>query len=426
MLVVGLEHAEDCAVHFRLHTVVGAEEYAVLIFNKELACRARGMSSLSHACSDVNIHIGILVQHRTQARPVVRHVQVVTSDEDGVGVLANCVLKGSHQSVVAQAVGGIYVPCSAVRQTVVGLIHRQVHPDRLSDMDADWHLQLTAFLDERFDARIIDVDILAFHGTCIEVALAFVTKFAYANSAHLMVTLQGLNRLGQTFGSVDVGIVKAAPQTETVLVRSVCLYHFLKRATNPRAMHDSGVQYAYRVHHVDPLLDILCALCIVMRVHVDNREFGFLDIRHGDVVNYCREIILNQDLIGIGCLVRFGRVACGHHEKGRYQKYELLLHVMLCVGASDGLGTGAQLGLWLIISAAKLLLFFQITTRKKGAIKHESAQLLHMLLFFSTLRNRKDLYSMFRYVSKKSQKIHIFRQILHFFTKSLAYIEIYS
>ena len=158
------------------------------------------MRGFSYAGSDIHIHVRILVQHLTQANPVVRHIQVVAGDEQRVRVLAYSVLKTLHQLPVAVAVRGIHVPVHGIYQTVVRCIHRQVHPVRLGYMDADRHLQLACLADQRLDTRIVDMNILAFYRACIQVTFAFVAQLAYTYSAQLvMIALQQLASLLNTF-----------------------------------------------------------------------------------------------------------------------------------------------------------------------------------------------------------------------------------
>ena len=103
-----------------------------------------------------------------------RHVQVMARDEDRIRVLAKGVLKRLHQLVVSVAIGGINMPCNGIHQSVIRLIHRQIHPVRLCDMNTDRHLQLACFLNQRLHTRVVDMNILAVRRTSVGVTFAFV------------------------------------------------------------------------------------------------------------------------------------------------------------------------------------------------------------------------------------------------------------
>ena len=316
MLVISLKNTEDRAVHLRTHTVVGSEKNAVLIFNKELTRSARCVRGLRYTGCDIYIHVRIFVQQRTQTRPVVTHIQIVASDENRVRVLTNSILEGLYQLVVTQAVSRIYVPYYGIQQTVVRLVHRQVHPVRLCDMDADWHLQLACFSNQRFDTRVVNMNTRAIARTSVRIAFALVAQLTYTDRTHLMIALQRLASLLNTF-LTHVGIIETAPETETILVSCISRYILLKRTTDPGAMHHSRVQHAYLVHRLAPLSNLLFTRSIIMSVHIDNIEFSALHIGHRQVIHYHRSEILQQNLVRRTCaFFCFLSITCRHCKCG--------------------------------------------------------------------------------------------------------------
>ena len=173
-------------VHLRFHAVVRTEQYAILILDKELTCGARRVSTLGYTGRYIDIKVRVLIQQCSQPRPIVCHIQVVARNKQRSRILAYRVLEGRDKPVIAVAVRRINVPNDAIGQTVVFVVHRQVHPDRFSYMNTDRHLQLAGFPNERLDTRIINMDVFAFHGTGVRVTFAFVAQLAYTRSTQLV------------------------------------------------------------------------------------------------------------------------------------------------------------------------------------------------------------------------------------------------
>ena len=133
-----------------------------------------------------------------------------------------------------------------------------------------------------------------------------------------MIALQRLASLLNTLFA-HVGIVEAAPETETILVSCISRYILLKRTADPRTMHYRRVQHTYLVHRLAPLGNLFLRLCVVVSVHVDNIEFGALNLRHRNIVHNLRSKILQQYLVSRTCrrlILYFRFTTCRHYECG--------------------------------------------------------------------------------------------------------------
>ena len=244
------------------------------------------------------------------------HIQIVAGNEDRTRVLTKRVLKGLHQFVITITIRCIHMPCYRIYQSVVRLVHRQVHPVRFCDMNTGRHLQLTGLANQRLNTRIVNMNSRSVTRTSVRIAFALVAQLANTDSAHLMITLQGLASLLNTLFA-HVRVVEAAPETEMVFVRTISRYILLKRPANPRAMHHCRVQYAHFIHRLAPLCNLFLRLCVIMSVHVDNIKLRTLDIRHRDIVHYRRIEILQQNAIYRRRILRLGFIRlllCARYE----------------------------------------------------------------------------------------------------------------
>ena len=300
MLVLRLQNAEDIAIHICSHTVVGTKEHAVLVLDKELARRAWGMCRLCYTRRDVDIHIRIFIQHCTQTWQVLVHIEVVARDEDGSRVLAKRILKGSHKTLITQAIccGGVHMPNGAIRQTIVGSILWEVHPVWFAYVDIDRHLQLSALCPNWFETWVVDMKTIALGRTCVEVALTLITHLTYTYSAHLMAFLQISDTLVSRAIFEQLGIVKRAPEAEAVGILSIRRHHLFERFANPRAVHDVGFLNTTCVHSLYPSIHFLWSSDIIVRVHINNRVFSLLNKRLRNIIHVYRAKVIQEQGLG--------------------------------------------------------------------------------------------------------------------------------
>ena len=159
------------------------------------------------------------------------------------------------------------------------------------------HLQLTGFFNQRFYTRVINVNILTVSRTRIRIAFALVAKFTNTDCAQFLTALQGFDATLGPALFANTRVIKAAPETEMLLVRRISFYVLLKRTTNPTAMHDSCVQHAYFIHRRCPSGNLFFRTRIVVRMHVDDVKLRALNLCTRQIVHYYRTKILQQNLV---------------------------------------------------------------------------------------------------------------------------------
>ena len=108
-------------------------------------------------------------------------------------------------------------PLIGIHQPVVELIHRLIHPHRIGNMNADRHAELAAFLQQRVDAGIIEMQPPGGGGRVKE-TFALVAHFSDAFGAGLEAPFQ-LGHCGRSEARLVVTCeVKTAPDGESARV----------------------------------------------------------------------------------------------------------------------------------------------------------------------------------------------------------------
>jgi len=250
------------------------------------------------------------VEHPAQPRQVIIQIGEVTGDECGVGVTREGALQNfDHPRQVDDAGLIVEPPLVGVHQAVVVTIHFLIHPDRISDMQADRHAQLAALFKQGIHARIVGM-----HSGCVRFAgpqaLAFVVNLAHSARSGLVAAFQFLHGRGRESGLGVVGEIEAAPHFEALGIFRILLLNVVKLRAGGHGQDDRLFD-ANLVYGADPLVDLLRGLGIGMRVHVDDRVLGPRDFRNKDFVDRRRAIVLEQQGLGKGG-------ACGSWRRMRF------------------------------------------------------------------------------------------------------------
>ena len=147
-------------------------------------------------------------------------------------------------------------------------------------------------LEDRVHARVVDV-----HAARATQPAALVAQFADAPDAERGPALQFRNHARGEAGLVGTTQVEPRPHLETGgihLEEGQRIVQALAGATH----HHDGLLDAHRVHRLHPGRHGLSGLDVGMGVHVDDREPGLVDRGLRDLVDGCRTVVLEQQLVG--------------------------------------------------------------------------------------------------------------------------------